>query len=47
MFLLKAIISGVRKYFKKAPKRDLSDCFAPMTVVYRSGYEAFRKGWKE
>lgn len=33
--------------FFKQRSKDISDCFAPLTVVYRSGYEAYRKGWKE
>ena len=47
MTFFKVMIKQIKKCFLKQKTKDISDCFAPLTVVYRSGYEAYRKGWKE
>ena len=47
MTFVKLMINQIKKYFFRSKTRDISDCFAPMTVVYHSGYEAYKNGWSE
>lgn len=39
------MIRKLKGFFAKNTGKDLSDCFAPMTVVYHCGEEAYRKEW--
>lgn len=47
MKILKRLIVWFEKSLFKTKERDISNCFAPMTIVYHSGYDAYKKGWKE
>lgn len=39
------IIKKVRNLFSKKVSKDLSNCFAPMTVVYHCGEDAYQNEW--
>ncbi len=40
------IIKKLKRLFLKNKAKDLSGCFAPMTVVYHCGEEAKKKEWR-
>lgn len=39
------LIKKLKRLFVKNTTKDLSDCFAPMTVVYHCGEDAYREEW--
>ncbi len=39
------IVKKLKRLFFKNSAKDLSDCFAPMTVVYHCGEEAYKNEW--
>ena len=41
------MINQIKKRFFKQKSKELADFFAPLTIVYRSGYEAYKNGWSE
>ena len=47
MTFVKVIVNQIKNRFFKKKSKDISDCFAPMTVVYHSGYEAYKNGWSK